>query len=184
MEAGLILELIRTQRHDFINYLQIILGYLQMNKVSEARRYADKVVLELTRFSKIAHLRFPEAALIFMFAQYEANQKSLDIAYNIQTDLGSCALSGQEISWCLEKALGQAITFLSPLEVSDRRLEVHLQEEPERLACYITFGLYRQTEKLEEQVGTINSYLTALRGRAEFEKNNDQGRISLFFPVK
>jgi len=184
MDAKSILELIRTQRHDFINYLQVVLGYLQMNKVNEAKQYAAKVVLELTRFSKVTNLSFPEVALAFIAAQNEATQKALAITYDIQTDLRSCALSGQEISWCLEKALGQAIAYLSPLQVTDRNLAVNLQEEPERLACYITFNLQEQTERLEEEVEAMNSYLTVLRGRAEWQKHNAQGRMALFFPVK
>lgn len=184
MEAKYILELMRAQRHDFINYLQVILGYLQLNKVEEAKLYAAKVVLELTRFSKITHLCFPEVALVFITAQNEAAQKSLDIAYNIQTDLRSCALTGQEISLCLEKALNQIIVYLSPPQASNRRFEINFQEESKRLSCNFTFSLHGQTEGLEKRVEAINSYLYDLKGRASLQKDNGQGRITIYFPMK
>ncbi|MGI6552124.1 MAG: Spo0B domain-containing protein [Bacillota bacterium] len=37
-------ELIRVQKHDILNHLQVIAGYLQMNKMEKARDYLQETI--------------------------------------------------------------------------------------------------------------------------------------------
>lgn len=46
----------RKQRHDFMNYVQIICGYLELDKKEEAKRYINKIIGENKNISKIYSL--------------------------------------------------------------------------------------------------------------------------------
>ena len=51
IEGGLALkkakELLRLQRHDFLNHLQVIHGYLQLNKPEKATDYLMRAIDEI-----------------------------------------------------------------------------------------------------------------------------------------
>ncbi|MEW6423587.1 MAG: Spo0B domain-containing protein [Bacillota bacterium] len=183
MEARSILGVVRAQKHDFLNHLQVILGYLQLNKIPEARKYIEEAVFEINRLSKVNHLYFPEAALTFLVAQNEAVKRGINIEYDIQTDLNMCALSGGEISACLENILAQVIFSLSPPQIASRQIKVNLTEEPGYYACYIEF-CPGDPEYIEQEVRAVNDRLAPRKGRAEFQAGGGQGVISLFFPAR
>ncbi|WP_455576919.1 Spo0B domain-containing protein [Anaerosinus sp.] len=44
---------LKMQQHDFINHLQVIQSYLQMNKTDKALFYLDKVVDEVASLDSI-----------------------------------------------------------------------------------------------------------------------------------
>ncbi len=50
-----VITLLRKQRHDFINHVQVIYAYLQMNKQEKAEEYIDK--LDIARPESGAELR-------------------------------------------------------------------------------------------------------------------------------
>lgn len=183
MEASSVLRAMRAQKHDFLNQLQVILGYLQLNKPLEAEKYIEGIVFEINHLSKVTHLYWPEVALTFLVIRSEAAQKGIKIKYDIQTDLCGCALSGEEINWSLEKALAQVIFSLSPLQLPHRQIKIKLKEEPGYYACYINF--YSKDNNpgwIEKQIRVINERLVPGKGRAEFVERNRRKIISLFFP--
>lgn len=47
------IDLYRKQRHDFMNNVQVIYGYLQLKKEEEMKKYLDKVIEENKTISKI-----------------------------------------------------------------------------------------------------------------------------------
>lgn len=183
MEARAILEVIRTQKHDFLNHLQVILGYLQLNKIPEAKKYIEEVVLEAGHLSRINHLYPAEAALALLVAQNEAAKRGITVEYDIQTDLQASALTGDEISACLEDVLAQVILSLSPLRIVDRQIKLCLTEEQGCYACQINF-YPGNSDDLEERIKVIHERLNPRKGRAEFTVNPGRGVISLYFPAR
>ncbi len=183
MQASSVLGVVRAQRHDFLNHLQVILGYLQLNKVSEAREYIAEVVGIIAEESKITRLHLPEVALVFLVAQNEAAQKGITIKYDLQTDLDKCALSGEEISSYLEWALAQAIFSLSPLSIRHREIKVNLREEPGYYVCVISF-FCRDPYFIKEQLEAVRDRFSSGQGQAKFEASNGTGAITLCFSVR
>ena len=54
----------RKQRHDFMNYLQVIYGYLQINKPNDALNYIRKINNKMVMLSQIYNLESNLIALI------------------------------------------------------------------------------------------------------------------------
>lgn len=48
MEAEQYMALLRRIRHDFLNQLQVILGYIDLDNPRQARNYIEKIVKEMT----------------------------------------------------------------------------------------------------------------------------------------
>ncbi|MCX7951363.1 MAG: Spo0B domain-containing protein [Clostridiales bacterium] len=66
-----ITEQIRNQRHDFMNYLQVIYGYLQINRPNDAVDYIKKVNKKMIMLSQIYNIDSP---IISMFVHDIINQ--------------------------------------------------------------------------------------------------------------
>lgn len=156
----LFLEILRVQRHDFVNHLQVVSGFLQLNKTAEVQKYIQEVIVEINRLDKILHLKPPEAAMAFLVAQNEAAKHQIDIEYEIENGLEFCAIPGEEIGWSLKTGLLQVLSCMSSPEVSNRRLKVYLQEIPDSYVCRIYFPLYEKPTGIKEEPEVLTLPMT------------------------
>ncbi|HHP51706.1 MAG TPA: hypothetical protein ENM97_08280 [Moorella mulderi] len=62
-EAGDIIAFLRWQRHDYLNHLQVISGYLQLGKAEQALAYLQGVLKEMEELGKLMRLKSPSLAL-------------------------------------------------------------------------------------------------------------------------
>lgn len=65
MDAPKIVNLIRRIRHDFANDLQVILGYIDLNRPQEAKRYISGIIEEMAVERTIFEKVEAEMALYF-----------------------------------------------------------------------------------------------------------------------
>lgn len=63
-EIDYAVDLIRMQRHDFMNYLQVIYGYIQINKANEALRYIKDINNKMMLLSRIYNIDSPILSLL------------------------------------------------------------------------------------------------------------------------
>ncbi len=65
METEQMIATLRRLRHDFGNYLQVILGYIDLNRPEKAKSYILDIVEEMAAERNIFERLEPEAALYF-----------------------------------------------------------------------------------------------------------------------
>jgi len=67
-----LLETLRIQRHDFMNHLQVISGYLQLGNLAKAQEYTLKAVDSVETFGKLSKIPLPylQSYLLWLSAQY------------------------------------------------------------------------------------------------------------------
>lgn len=128
MEMADLLGVFRAQRHDFLNHLQVISGFVQLQKAEEARAYIRQVAQELERQGAILHLGVPEASFVLLCALKEAALSGVDLYYDLRCSLASCAVPAAKIGRAVEAVLRQAVRLLSPPEVRNRSLSLSLEK--------------------------------------------------------
>ncbi|RKO67669.1 Spo0B domain-containing protein [Desulfofundulus salinus] len=178
MELKSLLEFIRLQRHDFLNHLQVISGFIQMNKGEKAREYLLEVARELERLAKIIHLQMPEATAAFLAALAGAANLQVEVDYDIQCNLADCSVSGEQVGTALETAFFQALSCLSSPEVTNRRLEITLRESEDCYTCRLVFPAVTPCEPLKEKISAVNRLLAGHDGRAEVVEVQKDGESS------
>ena len=57
-------NLLRMQRHDFMNYMQVIMGYIQIKRPDKAFDYIKGINAKMNGLSKIYNLENPSIALL------------------------------------------------------------------------------------------------------------------------
>ncbi|MDQ0285510.1 sensor histidine kinase regulating citrate/malate metabolism [Desulfofundulus luciae] len=179
MELKSLLEFIRMQRHDFLNHLQVISGFIQMNRGEKAREYLLEVARELERLAKIIHLQVPEATAAFLAALAQGTDLQVEVDYDIQCNLADCSVAGEQVGAALETAFYQAISCLSSPEVVNRRLEISLQESKGCYTCRLVFPAVVSCEPLKEKIPAVNRILAGHGGRAEVREVQKDGESTL-----
>ncbi|MGE5398382.1 MAG: Spo0B domain-containing protein [Chitinophagales bacterium] len=68
MDNRVVVELLRHQRHDFSNHLQVILGYLDLEMYDRARLYLQDILHEVTAERNI--FKMNDDVALFIFQHY------------------------------------------------------------------------------------------------------------------
>ncbi len=131
-----LLEILRVQRHDFVNHLQVILGLLQMKKYDRAQDYVRKIGRELGRAGVVAGLSCPEIVSVILTSELAAGKKGLVLQSTIETGLEKGLEAGFAVAeivremldtaFCLAEAGGCAAGGID-FKVSEKTGEYHFQ---------------------------------------------------------
>ncbi len=124
MDNARLMELISLQRHDFLNHFQVISGLLQMNRGEQAREYLNNAAREITRLSRVVHLKAPETAAAILLAHYGAAERGINVEYTIETDLEGCTVPSEQLAQALEAILLYSAECLAAPKNKDRAMRV------------------------------------------------------------
>lgn len=70
-EEWTVLKALRHARHDWMNDIQLVKGYLSLNKIDEAMRAADHIIVKAVQESKLCNLGMPGMAEMFTTFNWE-----------------------------------------------------------------------------------------------------------------
>lgn len=110
MDVELMLAIMSTQRHDFVNHLQVISGLIQLHKEERVQEYIDQVVQIYGALSKVGQLKMPEVAAALFAAYHQAAGVQVALQFDVQGDLDGCRVPGARVAQVLEKLVQQSLT--------------------------------------------------------------------------
>lgn len=88
------MRFLRVYKHDFLNHLQVILGYLQLKKPEQALGYVKEAIMEVEANGSIMRLKLPSVAFWLLLKELELKEQGISI--NLTTDAGFIASEEQE----------------------------------------------------------------------------------------
>ncbi len=65
-QADLLLQVLNQQRHDWLNHVQVLLGYLRLGRPEEGEAYLKRVTEETRQESLIARINCPLLSVFFL----------------------------------------------------------------------------------------------------------------------
>lgn len=84
-----VVKSIREQRHDFMNHIQVIWGYLQLQKPEQAVRYITQLNEESSVFSSLFRMGNPSISLFLYNYIKRAYKLGLRVDLEVETDYQS-----------------------------------------------------------------------------------------------
>lgn len=87
------IEVLRLQKHDFLNYLQIISGYLQLGNVEKALNHCKTATSKIERTGTIMRLAHPALSINLLLRVHNAYKSGVNIALSTSSDLKQLPLS-------------------------------------------------------------------------------------------
>lgn len=186
MKLEKILRIIQTQRHDFLNHLQVISGLLQLNKTDRALEYIKQVNMEIAQFSKTARVNIPEVTAVLLAGLHDASMLQIEFELAVKTDLAECAVPGPAVGETLESSLNLAISTMASPEAGNRHIDVVLEETAKDYTCRLTFPSPPRSgaSQLESKLALTCDLLKPHGGQANLAAAGKSSIIFLTFPRK
>lgn len=169
-----LLEVIRVQRHDFMNHLQVISGLLQLEHYDRAREYIKQAAEELQQKSVFPRLGSPEVTAAILRAEIAAAKNNIQINTHIGID------QRENISLdCAEAEVLKLLLDAPTVLIEDVRraravIDLSILEEGAEYLFQVSFkcragaeqALAEKISSMEKAAAAANGGLRVLRGAA------------------
>lgn len=133
-QALQIIALLRWQRHEFLNHLQVISGYLQLQKSERALDYLKQVIAQLEHPGRLMRLKQPDLAVAALLKMEQAASRGITLNIEVHTTMENLAMTKEavlavwEAAWELALDLvGDGATLLVSLTDAGQGYKLHFK---------------------------------------------------------
>lgn len=100
--ARALLQFLRLQQHDFMNHIQVIHGYLQLNKAHKAIEYIEDIIVQKQNLSAIYKLQDPGMSACLLSGLHKAAFHQVELKVILDSDWPLQANSRRIAALCTE----------------------------------------------------------------------------------
>lgn len=151
--------LARQQRHDFMNFFQVIYGYLQLNKKDKAIDQIKKITKMSSNLSKVFKLSIPSISFLLSKKINDANNYDISLVYQVKSEIPDELRdieNEEEIMTTLNGIFDSVIGFFENID-GHNSLKINIEEYKNKIKV-VFYGkeLKYVFEKLKIQYKNIN----------------------------
>lgn len=130
-------SILRNQRHEYLNEMQVVYGLLELEEYEEAVNYLRPVYEDIAKVGKALKTSKPAVNALLRSKMERAEKENVQFYVEVASDLSRIKLEQWDICRILGNIIDNAITAVSG---NQKEKEVHIQisEQPE---CYV-FNIY------------------------------------------
>lgn len=121
---------LRSQRHDYLNHLQVVYGMMELEEYDELEKYLRPIYRNMMKTGKAMKTSIPAVNALLMAKMGEAEQKEIDFFVEVKSDLQGLKIEPWELCKVLSNLLDNAMTALEEKE-DDRKLILEIEEARE-----------------------------------------------------
>ena len=181
-----LLEIIQLQRHDFLNHLQVISGFQQLNKPDRIQDYVKQVTVEIAEMSKTTRFKMPEVTAAVLAGFYEAAKYGYKIELTVNSTLGDCEVPGPAAGSALESVFNCILANMSSPATGERCLKIKFAENDHEYS--ISFKSHdariNDQETFRKSFEPANDLLNEYGGQLNIIFSRDIPEIILGLPRK
>ncbi|WNS81833.1 Spo0B C-terminal domain-containing protein [Domibacillus sp. DTU_2020_1001157_1_SI_ALB_TIR_016] len=130
-EKWTLLKTLRHARHDWMNDIQIVKGYLSLNNIDAAARAADHIILKAVQESRLCNLGMPGMAELFM--TFNWSQHLFRLEYELDESIAAGTADDQKACRFFNRLFSLLEQHVK--EFNEHELFVHLSEKQGSLAA-------------------------------------------------
>ena len=120
---------LRSQRHDFLNHLQVVYSLMEMEDYDEASAYIQKVYGRITAVSRVMKTANPAVNALLQVKVAACEKEGIRVHLNIQSAWKDLPVPGWEMCKVLSNLIDNAIDALREVSHSERGLTLTLTED-------------------------------------------------------
>ena len=167
------LQHLRYYRHDFLNHIQLLKGYLTLKKIDEAEQYLNQIVDRAEREAQLFQIGDP--CLAYSLHKYRLFPHKFELEVQIDIDPEQFSRGRSNLSSfyaVLQKTLG--LIEEGCQEEAENHLWVIFREADERLMTTVKFKGKWEMDKTEERLGQLRETICSEKGKlVKSEQNQD-----------
>lgn len=191
---------LRSQRHDYLNHLQVVYGLMELNEYEELKRYLQPVYKDMQKTGKALKTSKPAINALLKAKMDEAEKRGIDFYVEVKSDLKKICVEDWELCKVISNILDNAITALEGKE-GQGRIVMDITEEREHYRFSIANNgpqipeemqesIFRQgfTSKKEEGHGMglyiVSQVIKTYRGVITLKSTDEETVFTVIFPKK
>lgn len=129
-ETREMMDMMRAQRHDFMNNLQVIYGLIQVSRGEAIKEYVEQINKEIQNSLKVTLVlnHRPEVAGLLMRKMAQAEAAGVSFSLDVNTDLMFLKMPPLDFTRVLGNLIDNALDAVRPLPLEQRRVWIEIKE--------------------------------------------------------
>lgn len=128
---------LRSQRHDYLNHIQVIYSLMELEEFDEARKYIEPVYKDIVRVSKALKTSKPAVNALLQAKLQMAEKNNIEIELEIKTDLKTLSMEPWEFCRVIGNIIDNGIFALKE-KPSNKYMLVDFAEDLENIRISIS----------------------------------------------
>jgi len=128
---------LRTQRHDYLNHIQVIYSLMELEEFDEARKYIEPVYKDIVRVSKALKTSKPAVNAMLQAKLQMAEKNEIEMELEIKSDLKTLHMEPWEFCRVIGNIIDNAI-FALKLKPYNRYMLVEFAEDMQNIRINIS----------------------------------------------
>lgn len=121
---------LRSQRHDFMNHLQVVYSLIEMDAYNDARDYIEKVYGDIQRVNRALKTSIPAINALIQAKAITAEKSDIAVRINVTTPLSKLPIPAWEFCRVLANLIDNGIFALQSMEKEHyRELCIEIYED-------------------------------------------------------
>lgn len=173
-------EILRLRNHDCLNHLQVIVGYLQLERSPDALGYLRKTVQILQEQNSVLKWVYPQAALLILKIQMELMEIGISLSIENETDLQDISISQEQ----LKDLLMLLFKFSDGKLLKDSLVNLAANEEGDFYAFQVRWQFKNDDDGQIIPLTTIKKEAEAMGCVVDISLAGDEGYLVVKCPKK
>lgn len=123
---------LRSQRHDYLNHLQVVYGLMQLGEFEELQKYLQPVYKDMQRTGKALKTSKPAINALLKAKMDEAESKGIDFYIEVKSDLKGLQVEDWELCKVISNIVDNAMNALETKQ-GKKKIALDMIEDRE---CY------------------------------------------------
>lgn len=174
-------NIFREQRHDFLNHIQVILGYLQLNKADRAVTYIKKVNEEMLEFSPVTKLENPFLVMTLIQVYQKSKSFGIKLSFQFGNNITLYRNYDESVTNLLGAVLDRYIEFVGAMGKEEQSMQLSLSEIDHNICWEISASFFEYEELVRELKNQLNEFVD-IKGNIQVKKLAEQIRIFFTLP--
>lgn len=119
---------LRTQRHDYLNHLQVVYGLMELEEYAELKKYLDPVYKDMLKTGKALKTSKPAINALLKAKMDEAEGRGIDFYIEVKSDLKELQVEDWELCKVISNLLDNAMTALEEKE-GEKKITLEITED-------------------------------------------------------
>jgi sensor histidine kinase regulating citrate/malate metabolism len=132
---------LRSQRHDYLNHIQVIYSLMELEEFDEARKYIEPVYKDIVRVSKALKTSKPAVNALLQAKLQMAEKNSIEMELEIKSDLKALNMEPWEFCRVIGNIIDNGI-FVLKEKPDNRYMLVDFAEDLENIRIKISNNGY------------------------------------------
>lgn len=123
------IQIIKAQRHDFVNHLQVIYGLVSLGNTVQVKTYIKTLYKDVQVTSNILQLAFPELSALLLVKAAAATARNISLEINQASDLSTLVILPMDLVTVVGNLLNNAIEAVENLSPELRIVKLKIYEK-------------------------------------------------------